>query len=131
MKKDVEFSDKVKKCVMFTLARNAMETALGTLKGTTETWSAYFDYITIDDWHRVGVQRGLVSLFADEAHTFNDSIHKILAEEVVGSIVNIPLGSLRSTWEEIFYLAFQRRVTNEVFREEFNYATKQSKVLKF
>jgi len=70
--------------------QNAIENALDTVKETIETWFAYFD-----NWHRVGVERGLVrSLLVDGAHAFNDFIHKTPIEEVVGNIVSMPLGSL-------------------------------------
>jgi len=36
-KKSIEFSDKVKKLVALTMARKVIETALGMVKGTTET----------------------------------------------------------------------------------------------
>jgi len=54
-------------------------------------------------------------LLADATHVFIDSIYKVSAKEVVGSIVNMPLGFVWSAWEEIFHLAFPRHVTNEVF----------------
>lgn len=124
MQKGVDLSNKVKKRVALTLARNAIEVALERVRESGETWSSFFQHFTEDDWDRVGVERRLVRrLLADGAHAFNDSIHEIPAEEVVGSIASMPLGSLWSAWEEIFYLAFQIQVSDEIFRGSSDFVT--------
>lgn len=57
------------------------------MKEATETWFVYFDYVTTNDWRRVGrvgVERALVKcLLANGAHEFSNSIHEIPAKEAL------------------------------------------------
>ena len=74
----------------------------------------------------MGVEKQLVKkLLADGAYLFNDSIHNIEAEQVVGSIVTMHQGSLHNAWEDVFFFAFNKRVTDEIFVEEVDYVTNQ------
>ena len=130
LKKGLLLGDKVKKRVALTLARIEVEKAVGRMKDGDASWSEFFAGFTPHEWDRVHVVKQLVrKLLADGAYEFNDSIHRIPPDEVVGSIVAMPQGSLRSAWEEIFFLAFGVRVTDQIFQEEAEYAQRGRSVL--
>jgi hypothetical protein len=62
-------------------------------------------------------------------YAFNESIHSIPPEEVVGSIASMQQRTLRNAWEDVFFLAFKKRVSDKVFTEELDYAAQQQRML--
>jgi hypothetical protein len=130
MKRGLELGNKIKKRVALTLARVAVERLLGRKKEEDESWFAFFVGLSNAEWETVGIGKKLVkNLLADGAYQFNESIHNIPPEEVVGSIAAMQPGSLRAAWEEIFSLAFNRKVSDDVFKEEVDYAEDQERIL--
>ena len=130
MKKGLLLSNKVKRRVALTLARTAVEAAVGRTKPDIDTWSAFVCTFSAADWSEVGITKKVVKdLLADGAYDFNHSIHNVPAEEVVGSIVSIREESLHVAWEEIFFIAFKKRVSDQVFAEEIDYAMHQEQML--
>jgi hypothetical protein len=89
-KRGFELSNKVKKRVALAIARMQVVRSVGRIKGDTETWSAVIHCFSVVDWRTVGVIKKMVhDLFADGAYVFNESIHSISCEEVVGSIASM------------------------------------------
>jgi flagellar motility protein MotE (MotC chaperone) len=129
-KRGLELSNKVKKRVALAIARAQVERSVGRVKGGTESWSDFIHSFSPGDWLAVDVTRQLVKdLLADGAYAFNESIHNIPPEEVVGSIASMRQGTLRNAWEDVFFLAFKKRVSDEVFADELGYAAQQQQML--
>ncbi len=109
----------------------AVQNAVGKAKFDTQTWAAFFYAFSAADWSTVRVDKKRVKdLLADGAYQFNDSNHSIPAEEVMRSIACMRQGSLRNAWEEIFFLAFGKLVSDVVFAEEAKYAAQQQQELR-
>ncbi len=84
----------------------------------------FFRGLSADKWARLGVNNAKVrELLGAGAYEFNESIHNTPPQDVVESIVCIPPGLERTVWEEIFFLAFKRKILEVYFfSEEILYA---------
>jgi hypothetical protein len=68
------------------------------------------------------VKKTVKNLLVDWALKFNNLIYNIPPGEMVGSIAAMSHGSMQSIWKDIFFLAFNVHVSDQVFKEEVAYA---------